>query len=305
MIDQDCLTGFLAFAEHMSFTRGAKEVHVTQPALHAQVRRLTESLGTPLYARTTRGLVLTPAGRRVLAFARESRDRAGALREELRTGAARRPVVLAAGEGAFLHLLGEAIRAFRARDEAPLRLLTRDREGVLDALETGEAHLGVTVLESAPDGFEVAPLATVGHVVALPRAHALARTRRVELGDLAGVPLILPPRGRPHRAALDRALVAAGVVPQIAVEATGWSLMLHFVRLGLGAAIVNAFCTPPPGTVARPLVGLSPVAYRLVVRRDAALPPAAATLARLARASARGATMARWTRGGGRGRASS
>ena len=65
MIDHDCLEGFLAFAENLNFTRGAREMHMTQPALHAQVRRLAASVGSPLYARTDAGLALTAAGRKL------------------------------------------------------------------------------------------------------------------------------------------------------------------------------------------------------------------------------------------------
>ena len=59
----------------------------------------------------------------------------------------------------------------------------------------------------------------------------------------------------------------------------GWPLMLHLVRLGLGLAIVNGICTPPRGTVARPLAELPRVRYRLLRRAGARLPAEAEVLA--------------------------
>lgn len=70
---------------------------------------------------------------------------------------AMRPAVLAAGEGAFLYLLGPAIREYRRRGTAPLRLLTRDGPAAVEAVRTGEAHLGVAVAAAASDGVIVEP----------------------------------------------------------------------------------------------------------------------------------------------------
>jgi DNA-binding transcriptional LysR family regulator len=59
----------------------------------------------------------------------------------------------------------------------------------------------------------------------------------------------------------------AGIPWQPAVEATGWELMMQFAKYGLGVAVVNDFCAPPPGTVAVPLSGPPPIAYWAIARR--------------------------------------
>src|SRR5262249_38523208 len=121
-------------------------------------------------------------------------------------------------------------------------LLTRDREGTIEALRSGEAQVGVAALDVLPDGLEATLLTEVGLSLVLPEAHPLAKKRRVVLGDLAGARLIVPGPDRPHRAALSRALREAGVPWEVAVEANGWELMLRFVELGVGLAVVNACC---------------------------------------------------------------
>ena len=61
MIDSDRLRSFIAFGEELSFTRAAARLHLSQPALHVQVARLTEELGVLLYRRVGRGPVPSAA----------------------------------------------------------------------------------------------------------------------------------------------------------------------------------------------------------------------------------------------------
>lgn len=269
MLKSEWLDGFVVFAEHLNFTHAAKALHLSQPALHAQIRRLSEELGVSLYGREGRRLRLTAEGEEVLRFARQSRERTAAFVERLRTGHSQRPVVLAAGEGALLYLLGDAIKGLRGKEAAPLRVLTADGPGVLRALHRGEAHVGVAVIDDVPDELESRVLAEIPQALVMPRAHPLARRRTVPVAALADLPLVLPPRGRPQREMLARVVQGEGGRLRPAVEATGWELAIHFVSLGLGLAVVNGCCRIPAGLVGRVVPGLPSVRYRALVRRDA------------------------------------
>ncbi|WP_437969867.1 LysR family transcriptional regulator [Sorangium sp. So ce260] len=278
MLNLDWLAAFVVFTEHLNFTRAARALHVSQPALHAQIGKLGEALGVTLYQRRGQRLELTADGKRVAAFGREVGERTRSFLDVLRNGESREPVVLCAGEGSYLYLLGEGIRAFTARAAAPLRLLTRDREATLDAVITGEAHLGVAPLEGAPDGLAAERLTEVEQVLVVPEAHPLARKRRIHLRDLEGARLVVPGPSRPHRALLAQALLSAGVRWEPAVEANGWELMVHFVRLGVGVAVVNACCRLPRGLVARPLPELPRKVFYVIHRRGVELQGAPAEL---------------------------
>src|SRR5690606_14080769 len=117
--------------------------------------------------------------------ARELDERTRELCDALHGAGPTTPVTLAAGEGGFLYLLGEPIRRFVRRGAAPLRLLTRNREQVYEALRTGEAQLGVAALELRPPG-AAPPAAPVPQPRPAPRAPAPRRA---------------PARGRRARAA--------------------------------------------------------------------------------------------------------
>lgn len=278
MLSSEQLTSFICFAEHLNFTHAAQALHLSQPALHVQIGRLQETIGAPLYRRNGRRLELTAAGEDVLAFARDTRERTGQLLAELSTGAGGRRVTLAAGEGAYLYLLGPAIRHFTRGRHAPLTLLVRDKAGTVAAVRTGEAHLGVAVADAPLDGLLGEPLAAVPQVLVMPARHPLARKRKLGLKDLAGQSLIVPPDGHLHRTVIAQALRSAGVEWTVAVEATGWELMLHFAALGVGLAIVNGCCRLPRGLCSRPLAELPRIHYHLFSRPGAARTGSAAAL---------------------------
>ncbi len=273
-LDLDALRTFGVFAEHLNFTRAAAALHLSQPAVHAQVARLADALGVTLYQRQGRGLALTADGVRVAAFARETRERTAAFVSSLHGDEPGEPVTLCAGAGSYVHLLGETLRAWMGADLGPLRLLTRDREATVAAVRSGEATLGVAPVEAAPSGLGAEVLAVVPQVLAMPSTHPLATRKTVRLRDLAGVRLVAPDPDRPHRRALEEALRAVGVTPEVAVEANGWELALRFVELGAGAAVVSGFCRLPPGVVARPVRELPAKTYHLLRRRGRALPAA-------------------------------
>lgn len=279
MVNSDWLRSFVAFAETMNFTHAARRLHISQPALHVQIQKLAAQLGVALYVRSGRVLTLTSAGHKVLAFARDQREQSERLVDEISGIARPQAVVLAAGEGSFLYLLGGALRAFQHGKHGRLQVLTRDREGAVAAVRLGEAHLAVTVTDEVPAGFSARKLARVGAAAILPQGHPLARKRRLSTHDLREEAIIAPSEGRPLRAALARAWSEIGAPWRPAIEANGWELMMRFAALGLGIAVVNDFCAPPKGTVRRPLAGLPSVQYQLLRARARPLSAAGDALA--------------------------
>lgn len=265
MIDSDQLEAFRVFAEHLNFTRAARVLHLSQPALHTKIQRLSDALGVALYVREGRTLRLTSHGVATLAHARAAFEQDARFAERLQGGGQARTLVLAAGEGALLYLLGPAIQAWAA----PIRVLTRDGPGAVDAVASGLAHLGVCAGDSVT-GVVATPLVDVGAVVMMPADHALAQRRTVEPADLEGARLVVPPPHSRHRDALERVLRNASVRWEPAVEAHGWPVMVHLAHLGLGLAVVNACCTAPPGMVARPFPALAAVRYWTVRAAGAA-----------------------------------
>lgn len=277
-VSVDALASFVVFADHLNFTRAAADLHISQPALHVKIRKLAQALGRPLYHRNGRQLVLTADGEAVARFARSHDERLAHFLSEFAGTRPGRPVILAAGQGAYLYLLGDTIRAVLAEEQTPLRLINCDHRQMLAAVRTGQAHCGVTVLDVLPDDLTAIELATFPQVLLVPGDHRLARRRSLTLPDLAGAHLVVPPQHRPQRVLLQQALRLAGADWTVAVEAEGWPLITHFVTLGVGLAIVNGCVPAPPGLVARPVADLPPVTYYVVHQPGARSDPRVADL---------------------------
>lgn len=259
MVPTDALAAFAVFADHLNFTRAAADLHISQPALHVKVNKLATTVGRPLYRRSGRTLTLTPEGEAVARFARDLDRRMSVFLDEVRATEHVRPLTLAAGEGAYLYLLSDAVRTFR-----PLKLVNRDSTRMLAAVRAGRADLGVGVLEAVPDGVTAELLASYPQTLVLPTTHRLAEHPTLTVRDLDGLSLVLPPANRPHRRTVERALRSAEVSWTLAIEAEGWPLTLHFVTLDVGLSIVNGCVSPPPGFTTRPITDLPRVPYYAV-----------------------------------------
>lgn len=267
--DLDALRSFAVFAEKLNFTHAASELHISQPALFVKIQDLAELLEVPLYRKVGRRLELTEQGKSVARFAREMVGKSNAFFKELKTGSDTRQVTLAAGEGTYLYLLGESIRDY-LKSRSNLTLITSNREGIIDAVQSGKADLGVTSLETVPHECESRILHRAHQVLVMPQNHPLAKKRKLHLADLSGCRLIVPPAERLQRQMISAMLQSNRVQWEVAVEAVGWEVTLHFVKLGLGLAIVNSICTVPRGLVARKLQELPEVHYHLFHLRGTA-----------------------------------
>ena len=142
------------------------------------------------------------------------------------------------------------------------------------AMQEAVTHLGVTSVAAGreerslveEEGLVVRELTRVPQVLIVPKAHQLAAREALTPEALEGLALIVPPQGRAHREVLEETLGRARVSWEVAVEASGWPLMLRFVEMGVGLAVVNGCCPAPEGFVARPIPAL-PTRVYVAVRR--------------------------------------
>lgn len=271
IIDAQQLATFAVFAEHLNFTRAGAALGLSQPAVHAQVQRLSAALDAVLYTRQGRRLTLTSAGRKTLAHARETAEHQSRFLLDLKGESEPQPVRIAAGEGVLLYVLGPALtRHVRAGHAAP-QLQVLSAAAIREAVQTSAADIGVLPRAGLRPGIEAVRMLQVQQALVCTDDHPLAQHARVSLTDLSDEALILPPPGRPQRVAVESALADAGATCRVGVEVTGWPMTLHAVTLGLGLAIVNDYCQPPEGCVMRPIDGL-PTVELFAVRRHGGNP---------------------------------
>jgi DNA-binding transcriptional LysR family regulator len=190
-VDPRLLRSFLAVAEELHFTRAAARLYTAQQALSRDIRRLERELGAELFLRTTRQVVLTPDGARLLPYARRVLEAHGALLAAFgRDGESERPLLVDVNSPG---LFGIRILT-RARALVPdLELMTRFESGLtgaateivagrLDASFGRFAGLDPAVrarLDQQPVRYE-------RMAIILPEDHRLAPLAEVPLSELAG-----------------------------------------------------------------------------------------------------------------------
>ena len=266
----DFVRSFVVFSEHLNFTHAAKQLHLSKPSLHTQIKRLGEEIGSPLYLRSGRKLVLTETGEQIAAFGRELKDRETQLMAKLRGEKAPVPLCVSGGNGALRYLLGPALKACK-KDRLELRIRARSSPLALQDLRQGLSHLAVVATQERPSELETRVLGKFRQLAVLPKKHPLARKGSLSAKELANETLIVGPVESPHRQTLVQAIGTAEPL-RVAVEARGWDLMIYFSQQRLGVAVVNEFVEVPNGLVGIPIKDIPPISYWLAWRRETSHP---------------------------------
>jgi len=235
------IRALVAVAETGSFTRAAQRLHLSQPALTVQIRRLEEAVSARLFDRNSRNVALTPMGRELLPLLRKSlQDMEDLLREARAMGEGGSGTIRIACLPTFAaSVLPELIIGMK-REVPRVAFQIRDVvAGTVNALvRSEEADIGLTGGEVTDPMLEVLHAGMDRLVAVCPRDHPLAKKRRVGLKDLAPLPLVLTARGTSVRAVVDAALGETQEVLDIACEPTYMMTAVAMVRGGLGVTIL-------------------------------------------------------------------
>lgn len=236
---------FCVVAELRHFGRAAERLHMSQPPLSRQIAALERDLGVVLLERTSKGVILTPAGERLLADAKNVLL--------LADQAKRNAVAVGQGEAGRLtvgftmcaaySLVPQLVRNFKKkfpRVELHLRemmpsTLKRDLgEGTIDA--------AINFPDDDVEAFATHSLIREPLDLVLPDTHALARVKSVAVERLADEPFLIVPRHQVavlHDSIVQRCQ-AAGFTPKVGLEVYLQQTIINFVAEGLGVAFVPA-----------------------------------------------------------------
>ena len=243
-MDLVALRSFVAVVEERNFSRAAERLHLAQPAVSQQVRRLERDLGAALLQRSTRRVELTPAGERLLPRARSILADVGRAAAEVglvEAGLAGRVAVGFVGTATY-DLLPRVARTVRT--QLPEVELELHGERLSPALvkELIARRLDVAVMRDPdPDpSLTVRPLRSERLVAALPADHVLASGNSVKLAALRDSPFVTHPSD--HRSVMYDAVMQAcrgvGFLPDEVVEVRETATLVAFVAAGMGVALV-------------------------------------------------------------------
>jgi len=245
-MDTDQLKNFIVLAQMGNMTKAAARLHLTQPALSGQIKRLEQALGATLFHRQGRGLALTQAGETFRRHAGNALDALTAGQEAVGSLGTLASGTLAIGGGATSTtcLLPSIISRFHERHPG-IRFTIREAPSrtIVEAVLSGELDLGLVTLPLplalSAARLSVEPWLVDELVLLVPPSHRLRKRRRFRWTDLHNQPLIAFESGSAVRQLLDRALAEHQVVPSVVMELRSIATITNMVAAGIGLGFVS------------------------------------------------------------------
>jgi len=241
----DQLKALRAICRYGTFSRAAHELYITQPALSMQIRALEDHVGEPLFRKSGRRKVLTPAGETVLEHASRIVDELDALNASIEAmkGLEAGEVSVAAGDTVTRYLLLNALQTFTKRfPTIHIRLWNKTSPEIAAMLREGRVDVGVVTLPVTAKDFEVSLLRSYRYVaVAGPENAFWGRRRTVTLTELAKRNLLLLEPGTRTRDTIESSFRARGISCDQVMDLGSVDLQKHLARIGVGVAIVPDF----------------------------------------------------------------
>ncbi len=237
---------FESVVRHLSFTRAAEELFLTQPAVSMQIKQLEGHVGLPLFEQLGKKIFLTEAGEE---FHRYSRSITQLLREAeevlaelkgVRRG--RLDISVATTANYFATRL---LAAFSKKFEhLNYRLDVTNRETLLQQLDANEKDL--VIMGKPPEGLDLVAEAFMDNplvVIAHP-GHALAAARQIPLERLQKETFVVREHGSGTRIAMERFFTQRAMQLTTSMEMTSNEAIKQAVQAGLGLGIVSVHTVP-------------------------------------------------------------
>lgn len=276
------LTAFVTVARERSFSRAAKVLHRTQPAVSQAIKRLEDELGDRLFDRSARDGALTEAGRLLLEYAerilRTAGDAAAAVRElqELRRGR----VVIGANEAAVHSLLPVLSRFVTSHPEVNVEVRRVPSRQMAAALLDRSLDVGVLTFQPPERGLQSILLGQDELVMLAHPEHRLANRKRVSIQEVGREAVIAHNDPSPARERVLRLYERRHAPINIRMSLPSLDGIKRAVEMGLGIAVLPRRCALAEIAAGR-LAAVkipelsSPRTVRMVFRRGAELSHAA------------------------------
>jgi DNA-binding transcriptional LysR family regulator len=274
---------FIAVAEELHFGRAAERLHIAQPSLSQQIRRLEAQLRVSLLERNSRNVHLTPAGKALLEEGRKTLSQAQHAIQTTRAAGAPRLTVGFYGSAAS-ELLPDVLRAFGERVpgiEVSVRELLL---GSIDDILDGSVNIAFTRLLPGQTELEVEVLAEEPRLLALASTHPLSARQSLRLADLSRESFITNPAAK-HEGPPPRWLDEQrrhDLPGRVAGEATSLQEVLALVAARRGVCLLPSAAAkhyPRAGVSYVPVSDADPAVVSLAWRRGPIAPAVEAFIA--------------------------
>jgi DNA-binding transcriptional LysR family regulator len=218
MLNLDALKVFLSVAEHGSFSKAGRQLHLSQPAVSQTIQGLERQLGAQLFSRSGRAAQLTEAGQVLVPMARELVTSAQRVEQTMLSlqGEVIGEITIGCSTASGKYLLPGLIARFR-REFAQVRInvLVTSRESVFSKLFSGDIPLGVSSKYMEHPDLEYQDFFTDNVILIVPANHRWAQYRKIYPDDLLDEPMILREEQAGTRDVLMHGLLKHDISPDM------------------------------------------------------------------------------------------
>lgn len=235
---------FLAVLDSPSMTRAAEKVCLSPGAVSLQLHNLAEELHTQLFVRDGKKLSPTADALRLAEHARVVVRLTSQIKQEFETDVSSdtRPFHFSTGVTTLIYQLGKPLRQLRKEyPKAEIRVTVQPTEETLEGLRDRHFDLGLVTLPIPEnDDLKIMPLFEEELLVL---RHTNKASRRGRIGvlqpsQLAEVPFLLYPKRSNLRQIIDRSFKAAGITPNVIMEADDTEAIKRLVESGFGYSVL-------------------------------------------------------------------
>lgn len=232
---------FEAVARHLSFSRAAEELHLSQPAVSMQIKGIETILGLPLTEQLGKKIFLTEAGREVLHASRAITARLDDLQANLEQLQDVNSGRLNLAVTSTVNAVATSILV-RFRGQHPgvsIHLAVANRESVLEQLVANRIDLAI--MGQVPDGLELEATRILDNplVAIAPPDHPFVKAKKLSLRELASEPFLVREAGSGTRAAMARCFAEKGLELRSSMEMSSNEAIKLAVQAGLGLGILS------------------------------------------------------------------
>ena len=232
---------FQAIAESGSYTRAAQRLHLTQPTVSMQIKKLTDAAGTPLLEQLGKKVHLTEAGREVLAYARVIHGQLEELEAVLNrlkgVAGGRLRISVASTANYFMPAL--LAEFSRRHPEVKASLDITNRETLLRQLNENTVDLVVMGQPPTELNLEAAVFLDNPLVIVAPPSHPLARAKRIPLARLEKEVFLVREPGSGTRIAMERFFSERHIQLTTGMEVGSNEAIKQSVQAGLGLGLLS------------------------------------------------------------------
>jgi LysR family transcriptional regulator, low CO2-responsive transcriptional regulator len=233
---------FTAVAQQKSFTRAARELHLTQPAVSQQLKLLEAEVGLPLFEHLNRGIHLTDAGEELLRYAQQ-------INEVIRTASEsfsamrglKRGVLKLGAVSTAKYFTPSLLSVFRTEfPQVIIKFTVGNREEIIRQIANNEIDLVIMgrppkELVTTAEPFAKHPLV----IIAAPDHPLASSKRKIPLKQLSSENFVIREQGSGTRASMEHVFKERGVAYSASMEVSSNETIKQAVMAGMGISFIS------------------------------------------------------------------